>query len=75
MSQSQKKEKQGSLTPGLLNSVATIKVNKVETSSSGQYKIKPKLKAEVKVSYICNFLEIIINQEYLVSKLLELLMY
>lgn len=33
-----------------MSGVATIKVNKIETSSSGQYKIKPKLKAEVKVS-------------------------
>lgn len=34
------------------SSVTTIKANKPETSSSGQYKIKPKLKAEVKVSWV-----------------------
>jgi len=45
----QKKEKSVS-SSSVLNTVATIKVNKIETSSSGQYKIKPKLKAEVKVS-------------------------
>lgn len=51
VSQNQKKEKPvSSLSPGLLSGVAVIKTNKVETSTSGQYKIKPKLKAEVKVS-------------------------
>lgn len=34
-----------------MSSVATIKVNKIETSSNGQYKIKPKLKAEVKIKH------------------------
>lgn len=48
--QNQKKEKQVFLSSSLLNGVATVVTNKVETSSSGQYKIKPKLKAEVKVS-------------------------
>lgn len=53
VSQNRKKEKQVTTLPsGLLSGVAVIKTNKVETSSStsGQYKIKPKLKAEVKVS-------------------------
>lgn len=52
LSQNQKKDKQAPLSSGLMSSVTTIKANKVETSSSGQYKIKPKLKAEVKVSWI-----------------------
>lgn len=49
--QNHKKEKQAPLSSSFISSVETIKVNKIETSSSGQYKIKPKLKAEVKVSY------------------------
>jgi len=51
----QKKEKPISSKP--LNNVPTIKVNKIESSSNGQYKIKPKLKAEVKVgTYILIYL-------------------
>jgi hypothetical protein len=49
--QNHKKEKQAPSSSGFISSVGAIKVNKIETSSSGQYKIKPKLKAEVKVSY------------------------
>lgn len=51
LSQSPKKDKQLSSSSGLLSSVSTIKINKIETPSCSQYKIKPKLKAEVKVSY------------------------
>lgn len=52
-SQNHKKEKQVSLSSSMMSSsVTTIKANKAETSSSGQYKIKPKLKAEVKVSLV-----------------------
>lgn len=50
----QKKEKCVSLSSSLSSNVSTIKIKKIETSSSsGQYKIKPKLKAEVKV---CRYL-------------------
>lgn len=49
LSQNKKKEKPVSLT-GASNGALKIVTNKVETFSSGQYKIKPKLKAEVKVS-------------------------
>lgn len=75
-SQNQKKEKPiCSSSAGLISSVATIKVNQIETSSSGQYKIKPKLKAEVKVSRndlsglktICNYIRflLVINNKSL----------
>lgn len=47
----QKKEKPVSSSSKSLNNVPTIKVNTTETSSSGQYKIKPKLKAEVKIKH------------------------
>lgn len=51
--QNQKKEKPVSFSSSMMScSVTTIKANKIETSSSGQYKIKPKLKAEVKVSWV-----------------------
>ncbi|XP_022173862.1 uncharacterized protein LOC111036220 isoform X4 [Myzus persicae] len=46
-----KKEKPVSISSGLLNGVSTIKINNLETASSGQYKIKPKLKAEVKIKH------------------------
>lgn len=53
LSQNQKKEKPLSLCSSILSTVGVIKSNKLETTfSSSQYKIKPKLKAEVKVSYI-----------------------
>ena len=51
LSQNLKKEKPASISSGLLSRISTIKINKIEIPSSGQYKIKPKLKAEVKVSY------------------------
>jgi len=46
-----KKEKPVSISSGLLSRVSTVKINSIETPSAGQYKIKPKLKAEVKVSF------------------------
>ncbi|CAH1708038.1 unnamed protein product [Aphis gossypii] len=51
LSQSPKKDKQLSSSSGLLSSVSTIKINKIETPSCNQYKIKPKLKAEVKIKH------------------------
>lgn len=50
----QKKDKPTPLSSNLINSVTTIKTTQIDTSSSGQYKIKPKLKAEVKVSWFYN---------------------
>ncbi|VVC35716.1 Hypothetical protein CINCED_3A015236 [Cinara cedri] len=49
--QNQKKDKPISLSSNLISNIATIKTTQVETSSSGQYKIKPKLKAEVKIKH------------------------
>lgn len=51
LSQTPKKEKPVSISSSLLNRVSTVKINNIETPASTQYKIKPKLKAEVKVSY------------------------
>ncbi|XP_050541602.1 uncharacterized protein LOC126905686 isoform X2 [Daktulosphaira vitifoliae] len=51
LSKNQNKEKQVPLSSGIVNSVATIKTNKSEISSGNQYKIKPKLKAEVKIKH------------------------
>lgn len=67
LAQTPKKEKQqGSLSLDLLSTVSTIKINNIETPSSGQYKIKPKLKAEVKVSYY--YVTSTINFEFLILK-------
>lgn len=53
--QIQKKDKHiSSLQSNLISNLTTIKTTQIEASSSGHYKIKPKLKAEVKVSWVHN---------------------